>query len=112
MAFTESLFKHIAARFHVPRNALDYFLASAHIGRGAETVLPFPAELIPIGARLVLRGWCNNKFFPTNRDWVLPYWAERQFDPRDSAFLPRGFNLIPLVLTGAYLKLGSACTLT
>lgn len=93
MSLTRSLITFLAARFHVPSDALDYFFASARLGRGAETALPFPAELIPIGARLVLRGWSNNKFFPTNRDWVLPYWAERQFDPCDPAFLPRGFNL-------------------
>jgi len=55
MALSESLFKFLAARFHVPSDTLDYFSASAHIGRRAETALPFPAELIPIGARLVLR---------------------------------------------------------
>ena len=99
MSFTESLLKLLAARVHVPGDALDYFFASARVGRSAETALPFPAELIPIGARLVLRGWHNNKFFPTNRDWILPYWAERQFDPRDPAFLPRGFNLYTINYT-------------
>ncbi|MEW5721225.1 MAG: hypothetical protein AB1817_21545, partial [Chloroflexota bacterium] len=95
----EALAKFIAARFHVPGDARDYFFASARLGRGAETALPFPAELIPLGARLVLRGWRNNKFFPTNRDWILPYWAERQFDLRDRAFLPRGFNLYTINYT-------------
>jgi len=99
MSLTHSLLRLVAARLHIPRDALDYFFASAHIGRGAETALPFPAELIPIGARLVLRGWHNNDFFPTNRDWILPYWAERQFDPRDPAFLPRGFNLYTINYT-------------
>ncbi|MBM3130121.1 MAG: hypothetical protein FJ009_16040 [Chloroflexi bacterium] len=99
MSLTRSLIRFLAARFHVPSAALDYFFASAHIGRGAETALPFPAELIPIGARLVLRGWRNNKFFPTNRDWILPYWAERQFDPRAPGFLPRGLNLYTINYT-------------
>jgi len=99
MSLTHSLFRFLAARFHIPRDALDYFFASAHLGRGAETALPFPAELIPIGARLVLRGWHNHNFFPTNRDWVLPYWAERQFNPRDRAFLPYGFSLYTINYT-------------
>ncbi|MCI0474847.1 MAG: hypothetical protein L0Y55_01240, partial [Anaerolineales bacterium] len=99
MSLTRSLIKFLAARFRVPSDALDYYFASARLGRGAETAPPFPAELIPLGARLVLRGWHNNKFFPTNRDWVLPYWAERQFDPRDPAFLPRGFNLYTINYT-------------
>ncbi len=99
MSFSESLLKLIAARFHISGDVLDYFLASNGIGRPAETQLPFPAELIPVGARLVTRGWINNKFFPTNRDWILPYWAERQFDPTDVAFIPRGFNLYTINYT-------------
>ncbi len=99
MSITQSILKLIAARFHIPADTLDYFFASSHLGRQAETRLPFPAELIPIGARLVLRGWHNNKFLPTNRDWILPYWAERQFDPTDPAFIPRGFNLYTMNYT-------------
>jgi len=93
MSITQSLVKFLAARFHIPPDALDYFFASSHIGRGAETALPYPAELISMGARLFTRGWLNNKFFPTNRDWILPYWAERQFDPTDPGFIPRGLNI-------------------
>ncbi len=93
MSISERLLKFIAERFHVPGDALDYIFASGKIGRPAETLLPFPAELIPIGARLVLRGWINDAFFPANLDWVLPYWATRQFDPQDPAFMAYGFNL-------------------
>jgi hypothetical protein len=99
MSITESFLKFLAARFNIPGDALDYFFASGHIGRGAETILPFPAELIPIGARLVTRGWINNKFFPSNRDWILPYWAECQFNPHNPAFMPRGFNLYTINYT-------------
>ena len=99
MSITESILRFLAARFSIPGDALDYFFASSHIGRGAETALPFPAELIPIGARLVTRGFINNKFFPSNRDWILPYWAERQFNPHDPAFMPRGFNLYTINYT-------------
>ncbi|MBI5032896.1 MAG: hypothetical protein HZB51_20435 [Chloroflexi bacterium] len=99
MSITQSLLKFIAARFNIPGDALDYFFTSANIGRSAETILPFPAELIAIGARLAMRGWMNNKFFPTNRDWVLPYWAERQFDPSQPAFMPRGLNLYTINYT-------------
>jgi len=99
MTITQTILKFIASRFHVPADTLDYFFASAHVGRPAETALPFPAELVPIGARLVMRGWHNHQFFPTNRDWVLPYWAERQFDPRNPAFLPHGFDLYTINYT-------------
>src|SRR5512137_850676 len=99
MSVAESVLKFLDARFHVPGEVLDYFFARRHIGRGAETPLPFPAELVPLGARLALRGWMNNNFFPSNRDWILPFWAERQFDPRDPAFIPRGLNLYTINYT-------------
>lgn len=99
MSLSQRLLKFIAARFHVPPDALDYFFASQHIGRGAATALPYPAELIPIGARLVSRGWLNHKFFPSHRDWILPYWAEQQFDPRNRAFIPSGFDLFTINYT-------------
>ncbi len=99
MSITDHLLNLLAGRFHVPAGALDYFRASGRLARPAETTLPFPAELVPIGARLVLRGWANETFFPANLDWVLPYWAERQFDPRDPAFTPRGFNLYTINYT-------------
>ncbi len=99
MSLTQSTLKFLAARFHIPGDALDDFFASGRLSPRAETTLPFPAELIPMGARLVARGWMNNKFFPTNRDWILPFWAERQFDPHDPAFIPRGFNLYTINYT-------------
>lgn len=99
MSLSQRLLKFIASRFHVPPDALDYFFASRHIGHGAATALPYPAELVPIGARLVLRGWLNHKFFPSHRDWILPYWAEQQFDPRNRAFIPTGFDLYTLNYT-------------
>lgn len=99
MPFADHLIRLIAPLLHIPPDALDYFLATRHIGHGSETALPFPAELIPVGGRLVLRGWMNNTFFPTHRDWILPYWAERQFDPKDPGFMPRGFNLFTLNYT-------------
>ncbi|MDE3091321.1 MAG: hypothetical protein KGJ80_18295, partial [Chloroflexota bacterium] len=99
MSVADTVLKFLAARFHIPGDTLDYYFASARMSRAAETTLPFPAELVPLGARLFLRGWLNNKFLPTNRDWILPYWAERQFDPLDPAFLPRGFNLYTINYT-------------
>lgn len=99
VSLSQRLFKFLAARLHVPGDALDYLFAGAHIGRGAESFLPYPAELIPIGATLVFRGMHNRKFFPANLDWVLPYWAEKQFDPHSRAFIPYGFDLFTINYT-------------
>lgn len=101
MSLAQRLLKFIAALppWRIPPDALDYLFASAHVGHGAQTLLPYPAELIPIGARLVLRGWLNHKFFPSHRDWILAYWAEQQFDPRSDAFTPYGFDLYTINYT-------------
>ncbi len=95
----QRLVRLCAALFHIPADVLDYIFSSGQLARPGETLLPFPAELVPIGARLVARGWMNNDFFPTNRDWILPYWAQRQFDPHDPAFIPYGLNLFTLNYT-------------
>jgi hypothetical protein len=34
-----------------------------------------------------------------NLDWVWPYWIERQFDPKDDAFMPRAFSITHVNLT-------------
>lgn len=99
MSLSQRILKFLAARFHIPGDALDYFFAGGHIGRRPEIALPYPAELVPIGARLVLRGMLNRKFFPSNLDWVLPYWAEKQFDPQSRAFIPYGFDLFTINYT-------------
>ncbi len=99
MSVAENILKFVAARAHVPPDTLDYFFASGRIGFPSGTRLPFPAELIPLGARLVMRGWLNESFFDTNRDWILPYWAEQQFNPDSAAFIPHGFNLFTLNCT-------------
>lgn len=94
MSFIEEILKLSGGWLGIPREALEKYFAGRRLGHSAETRFPFPRELIPIGARLVLRGWMNRQFFPSHRDWVLPYWAERQFDPQDPAFIaPAGFNL-------------------
>jgi hypothetical protein len=93
------MMKFLAARLHVPGEALEYFFASRHIGQCSESILPYAPELIPIGARLVLRGMMNRKFFPSNLDWVLPHWAENQFNPHNPAFLPYGFDLFTINYT-------------
>ncbi len=58
-----------------------------------------PVELLRAGAVFHARGLINTKVIQNNLDWVWPYWIERQFDPRDEAFTPRGFSLSHINLT-------------
>jgi hypothetical protein len=58
-----------------------------------------PVELLRAGVVFHARGLINSRVIQHNLDWVWPYWAERQFDPRDDAFIPRGFAISHVNLT-------------
>ncbi|MCG3175212.1 MAG: hypothetical protein MOGMAGMI_00134 [Candidatus Omnitrophica bacterium] len=58
-----------------------------------------PTELLRAGALMQARGLLNSQAIQHNLDWLWPYWVERQFDPRDTAFIPRSFNLTHINLS-------------
>ncbi len=58
-----------------------------------------PIELLRAGAVFHARGLINSRVLQHNLDWVWPYWVERQFDPSDTAFMPRAFSLTHVNLT-------------
>ena len=58
-----------------------------------------PMELLRAGALFHARGLINRKVIQGNLDWVWPYWVRRQFDPTDTAFLPRAFSITHVNLT-------------
>ncbi len=58
-----------------------------------------PIELIRAGVAFHARGLVNTKVLQNNLDWVWPFWASRQFDPADPAFLPRAFSFTHVNLT-------------
>ncbi|KGE02738.1 hypothetical protein [Pseudohaliea rubra] len=58
-----------------------------------------PIELLRAGVVFHARGLINSKVIQHNLDWVWPYWAERQYDPRDRSFLPRAFSVTHVNLT-------------
>jgi hypothetical protein len=58
-----------------------------------------PVELLRAGVVFHARGLINSRVIQHNLDWVWPYWVERQFDPRDAAFVPRAFSITHVNLT-------------
>lgn len=58
-----------------------------------------PVELLRAGVVFHARGLINSRVIQHNLDWVWPYWVERQFDPMDDAFIPRGFAISHVNLT-------------
>lgn len=49
-----------------------------------------PREMLPIGARTLLRAVRTRGAVQIRPDWLWPYWIERQIDPRSPSFIPRG----------------------
>ena len=67
------------------------------LGQPAEVRAPL--ELLRAGALFHARGLVNSRVIQNNLDWCWPYWVRRQFDPRDDAFIPRGFTVSHVNLT-------------
>lgn len=57
-----------------------------------------PLELLRSGFVFHARGLLNTAI-QHNLDWVWPFWVERQYDPRDAAFIPRSFSITHINLT-------------
>ena len=58
-----------------------------------------PFELLRAGIVFHARGLVNTKAIQHNLDWVWPFWVERQFNPADPSFIPRGFSFSHINLT-------------
>ncbi|MEA3643950.1 MAG: hypothetical protein VBE63_29095, partial [Lamprobacter sp.] len=68
-------------------------------GLGQPSEVGEPIELLRAGVVFHARGLINSKVIQHNLDWVWPYWAERQYNPRDVSFLPRAFSVTHVNLT-------------
>lgn len=58
-----------------------------------------PVELLRAGIVFHARGLINTKAIQHNLDWVWPFWVEKQFNPVDPSFIPRGFSFSHINLT-------------
>ena len=58
-----------------------------------------PIELLREGIKFHARGLINTKAIQHNLDWIWPYWVEKQYNPGDSSFIPRGFSFSHINLT-------------
>ncbi|MFW6367354.1 MAG: hypothetical protein ACOC0L_01680, partial [bacterium] len=58
-----------------------------------------PVELLRAAAVFHARGLINARAIQHNLDWVWPFWVRRQFDPRSSSFITRGFSATHVNLT-------------
>ena len=58
-----------------------------------------PLELLRAGVLFHARGLINTRAIQHNLDWIWPYWVQRQFNPSDPSFVPRGFSFTHINLT-------------
>lgn len=98
MWFGEFLLKRWAGQFGVRPSDIDFLTRAGKLGRPSRTL--FPRDLIAQAASMNLRGLMNAAVIQSNLDWVWPYWAVRQFNPKSTSFTPRGF--FPSSFNGAH----------
>src|SRR3989338_506811 len=92
--------RFMVRRFARSQGFLDPILLLSHLQRFSQpSEVMAPTELLRAGAILQARGLMNSQAIQHNLDWVWPFWVERQFNPKDVAFVPRAFNLTQINLT-------------
>lgn len=93
------IFKWLPWKYMVRRVArhhgfLDPILVMSRLGKFAQpSEVGEPIELLRAGLVFHARGLMNTRAIQNNLDWIWPYWVERQFNPRDSSFIPRAFSI-------------------
>lgn len=90
------LIRQLGPRYGFSPLVAEYLARADALGKTAQ----IPDTLLPLAARLWTRGWFNRNFFDSHRDWILPYWATRQFDPTDPGFVAHALQ--PVILNTAY----------
>ncbi len=79
---------------------LDPITLQSRLNRFAQpSEVTEPIELLRAGVLFHARGLINTRAIQHNLDWVWPFWVERQFDPKDDAFIPRAFSVTHVNLT-------------
>lgn len=77
---------------------LSLYLKSL-LSMGKKSEVSFPNELIPLNLEVIIRGLLTSRIFEVNSDWIYPYWMERQLNPEDGSFVPRGANIFAINIT-------------
>lgn len=86
--------RQLFKQLNIPASSIKQFeiagMMSDVSGRG------LPRELIQLNAPLISRGLLNYTLLQMNRDWIYPFWAHRQLDPKTPSYIPRSQN--PLLI--------------
>ncbi len=92
------LVRKLAARFGLDERTIDVLRATTRLGEPAEVA--GPTDLLPLLLRLAGTGLLSFQVSGPHRDWVWPVFLERQLDPGNPAYLPRGHT--PMYLNATH----------
>ncbi|GIG76473.1 hypothetical protein HC028_26040 [Planosporangium flavigriseum] len=82
------MLRRLARRFHIGEDVLRHLTTFQRFGERFE--IRAPTEMIPVGARTLARAIRTRAAPQIRPDWLWPFWLERQLDPTDPSFTPRG----------------------
>ncbi|HEX9889233.1 MAG TPA: hypothetical protein VGA69_07120, partial [Nitriliruptorales bacterium] len=91
------LLRHLARRLHIGEDILRHLSTFQRLGEAFE--IEAPQELLPVGARTVVRALRSRAAPQIRPNWVWPYWLEQQLDPESPSFVPRGMIALTQNLT-------------
>jgi len=92
--------RYVISRVARARGFIDPTSVLSRLHRFSEpSEVAVPLELLRAGVVFHSRGLINTQAIQHNLDWVWPYWVERQFNPKDNAFIPRAFSVTHVNLT-------------
>ena len=80
--------RRVMGRLRITDDIVRHLSTFQRLGERVEVELP--SELLPVGARTLLRALRTRAAAQLGVDWVWPYWLDQQIDPRSRAFVPRG----------------------
>ena len=92
------LLRHLARRFQIGEDILRHLSTFQRLGEVFE--VEAPQEMLPVGARTIVRALRTRAAPQIRPDWLWPWWLQRQLDPASDAFVPRGHIAVTTNLTG------------
>lgn len=97
MKFIKKVLNKFSPLFNLHPQFLDLIKSGFKLTN--PTSAEFPSENLPLASRIIASGMWNYCFFQFYRNFVGPYWVERQYNPMDVSFIPRATSMLSLNLT-------------
>ena len=96
-SFLRSLFVRVGNWFGLHPEVGDLISAGFRLTNPGQADVP--SENLNFASRLIASGIWNYCFFQFYRNFVGPYWVERQYNPTDVSFIPRAVSPLSINVT-------------